>query len=242
MKNVLAIETSGPVLSVALKTPKSEVSEIKLDGFLKHAENLLPMIDQLLGEKKLRFSDVTTLLIGRGPGSFTGLRIGFATVKGFLSAGSMKVYGGLSLDMIAENVHLPDKRPLAVCLDARRDRFYFKLFQKTKTGWRAPKKVKLLTLEEMISEMPETVLVCGDALLRHTEKIETFFNKKYGQTSGLEFLPESVWYPRAGVLIDWFTKGDARLKELKTPREMLPHYIRLSEPEEKQKKHVASIC
>jgi len=86
--NILAFDTSSSVLSVAVKTGKSKVSEARLTGFFQHAENLLPLIDKLLKKHKTSISKIDLFLIGRGPGSFTGLRVSFATVKGFLAGNS----------------------------------------------------------------------------------------------------------------------------------------------------------
>src|SRR3990167_8531491 len=130
MKNYLAIDTSSEVLSLALKTGDRNLVETKVVGFLKHAENLMPMMVRLLKNHKLHAKDIDVFLIDRGPGSFTGLRIGFATLKGFLALEKKACFGALSLDMIAENVSQPEGAKLAVILDARRDRFYFRSYQR----------------------------------------------------------------------------------------------------------------
>jgi tRNA threonylcarbamoyl adenosine modification protein YeaZ len=68
---------------------------------MKHAEKILPVIDRLLKKEKLKIRDIDAFLIGRGPGSFTGLRVGFATLKGFLATCPKPCYGAFSLDIIA---------------------------------------------------------------------------------------------------------------------------------------------
>src|ERR1041385_2607672 len=135
--NILALDTSSPVLSVALKTGPREISETQLTGFLQHAENLLPLIDRLLKKQKTSLAKIDLFLIGRGPGSFTGLRVGFATLKGFMAVQSKPCYGATSLDMIAENADLPEKSELAVCLDAGRERFFVRIYRRGKKAWRA---------------------------------------------------------------------------------------------------------
>ena len=74
---------------------------------MKHAENLLPVIDRLLKKEKLKIGNIDAFLISRGPGSFTGLRIGFATLKGFLATHPKPCYGAFSLDVIAAGIKVP---------------------------------------------------------------------------------------------------------------------------------------
>lgn len=235
--NILAIETSSSVLSVALKKGSEKVSETKLVGFMKHAENLLPMMDNLLKKKKLQTQDIDTFLIGRGPGSFTGLRIGFATLKGFLAAKKKSCFGGMSLDMIAANHDLPENSKLAVCLDARRQKIYSRFYQFKKGTWRPQKQARVLTFLELASELAEGTYVSGDALIRYEEDF-----KKLSGRKKIQLLPEAYWYPRASTLIDWYDSRDGKLKPLKTPRDFMPLYFRLSEAEEIKRHRHAATC
>jgi hypothetical protein len=134
--NLLAIETSSPVLSIALKKHGGKIRHGIVKGYMKHAENLLPVIDRLLKKEKLEIGDIDTFLISRGPGSFTGLRIGFATLKGFLATCPKPCYGALSLDVIAAGIKpagtdlaLKGHENLTVCLDARRGKLYTRSYR-----------------------------------------------------------------------------------------------------------------
>jgi len=126
--NILALETSSPVLSVAVRREGGEIREKCLQGFLQHAENLLPLIDELLKSDGLTTADLGAILIGRGPGSFTGLRIGYATLKALLVRRKIPCFGALSLDLIAWNKFPKEGERLAVCLDAHRGEFYTRLY------------------------------------------------------------------------------------------------------------------
>ena len=234
--NILALDTSSPVLSVALKTGAGEISETRLTGFLQHAENLLPLIDRLLKKQKISPAQIDRFLIGRGPGSFTGLRVGFATLKGFLSVQPKHCYGGTSLDMIAENIALPEKSGLAVCLDAGRERFFVRLYRRVKQSWCAKSRIQVLTPAETAALLPQNVFIAGDALRRHQEKLlESAAGKN------LKILPETSWYPKASTLIHWAMKKNPALVPLKAARDFLPFYSRLSEPEERRR-HAAACC
>ena len=238
MNSILAIDTSSPVLSVAFKKGKGEILRKNISGFLKHAENLLPAIDQLLKKKKTSIKEVKTFLIGRGPGSFTGLRIGFATLKGFLALEKKNCFGATSLDMIAENIELPEKTELAVLLDARRDKVYARFYKRRNGNWIPKGKPETLPLIDLISKLPKEIFIAGDALARYQDML-IYQSEQSGKK--IHFIPENKWYPNASTLIHWFENRDKKLVRLEKPRDFIPLYFRLSEAEERKKAY-ANTC
>lgn len=235
--NILAFDTSSSVLSVALKTGKSKISEVRLTGFFQHAENLLPLIAKLLKKHKISLSKIDLFLIGRGPGSFTGLRVSFATVKGFLTGENPKpCKGALSLDMIADAIELPEKSQLGVCLDAGRQRIFFRTYQRTRETWRPKGKIEILSVEETAQKLPENAFITGDALRRYEAALIQAAPEK-------KFIPlkDKFWYPSAATLIRWAGDKPEALEPLETARDFIPRYFRLSEPEER-KKNAAASC
>jgi len=243
MANCLALETTSPVLSVALNKGEGAVSEDSLKGYFSHAENLLPMIDRLLQNQNMSSTDVDTFLIGQGPGSFTGLRVGYATLKGFLAVRQRESYGALSLDAIAEGVVLENGSHLGVLLDARRERIYARFYTRRNHRWVAKVKTQVLTLSECAAKFPSEIHLTGDALGRYGED----FRKK-AEKKKLIFLPDSLWYPRASTLISWYVLNHEKgpepgtrrspgspLKRLEKEEDFLPLYFRRSEAEEKKR-------
>ena len=234
--NVLALETSSSILSVALKKTAGQITESSFEGALYHAENLLPTIDQMLKKQKLKLQDIHVFLIGRGPGSFTGLRIGFSTLKGFRMIQKINCYGAFSLDMIAENAELPEKSRLCVCLDARREKIYTRFYQRSRQKkWKPLQKPAVLSFSEFASSLNPGDFLIGDALGRYGEA-----TKSYEKKLGLHLFKQSLWNPKASTLIRWFDsakgeKGKTPLVKLEKPSEFLPFYFRLSEPEERKK-------
>lgn len=83
--NILALDTATDILSIALQTAKG-IWYTEIDGGLHHSERLIPLIDILLEQAHCSRSNLELLCCMEGPGSFTGLRIGFATIKGFALA------------------------------------------------------------------------------------------------------------------------------------------------------------
>ncbi len=212
--NWLALETSSPLLSIALKKGNNKTEEFTFKGFLRHAENLLPAIDRLLKKKGLRVEAIDAFCIGRGPGSYTGLRIGFAALKGFLVLMEKPCYGAESLDIIAQSIPPQSSRPLVVCLDARQEKIYEKTYRFRKNAWRADGKIESLSLKEFLRKLPEGASVTGDALKRYKKEIE-----QAGSAKRIFLLPEKFWYPRASLLIQ-----SPFLKQLKKPDDFLPLY------------------
>ena len=83
--NILAIDTSTIVASVAIINEDKLVGEMMINHQKKHSEKLMTAIDHLLSDSGLVLSNIDVFGVVEGPGSFTGLRIGMATAKGFAS-------------------------------------------------------------------------------------------------------------------------------------------------------------
>lgn len=120
---ILAIETTGPKASVALINEKKQIWEETSDKELSHLQSLIPMIDNLLEKCESTIDDIDYIAVSRGPGSFTGIRIGVATGKALAHA--------LNIPMIS----VPTLRAFAwkaenfnglICplFDARREQVY----------------------------------------------------------------------------------------------------------------------
>ena len=107
VKNILAVDTSSRVLSVAIRASQSTF-ESNLDGTPRHSEQLIGLIQKGLKRLKLKKENLEAFIWGLGPGSFTGLRIGLSVLKGFHLGLRKKSYGASSLDAIALSSGLTD--------------------------------------------------------------------------------------------------------------------------------------
>ncbi|MBI4115303.1 MAG: tRNA (adenosine(37)-N6)-threonylcarbamoyltransferase complex dimerization subunit type 1 TsaB [Candidatus Omnitrophica bacterium] len=227
MKKILSIETSCSVLSVALGNTKGGIRELRAGKGFQHSEYLIPLIHQLLKKEKLSLDDIEVFAIDRGPGSFTGLRIGFSLLKGFLAVRKRPCYGALSLDMMTTPIDLPEGSVLCVLLDARRDALYGRFYKRQEREWTAVSNPKLFSLSEIKVQLKEETSVVGDALIRYREALSEDSRKR------LHFLDESL-LPSAATLVQWVQKNDPRLTPLKEPEDFTPLYFRASEAEEKR--------
>ena len=96
--NILSVDTSNKVASVALVNGKNLVNEKYSEDQKTHSEKLLPLIDTLLKEEGIDIKDIDLFIVSVGPGSFTGIRIGVSTVKGMAQALDKKVISVTSLE------------------------------------------------------------------------------------------------------------------------------------------------
>lgn len=103
MLKILAIDSSSKTATVAVVDENGVIGEFSINH-LRHSVILMPMIAQLLNEAEISKNDITHIAVSKGPGSFTGLRIGAATAKGLSQALHIPIAGIFSLDGLAYNV------------------------------------------------------------------------------------------------------------------------------------------
>ena len=103
---ILCIDTSSKLCGVAILDDTTLIKKIELDNGLTHSESLMPLIDQILKECNLNLNDINLLVSDIGPGSFTGIRIGIATVKAFADSLNIPCIGISALESLAYNIAL----------------------------------------------------------------------------------------------------------------------------------------
>ncbi len=225
--NILAIETSTSLLSVACKRADGITAEANLDGGFHHSENLILLVKQVLDTLRLKRENIDLVACGVGPGSFTGLRIGLAAVKGLALGFRKKIAGVSSLDIAAEGISI-HSGDLAVILDARREMLYTAIYR-FREG--SPKKIlkdSLLTFEELAKRVSSKTVFCGNAIDAYGERIKERF-------PGSHFLDKRFWNPEASSILSLIQKKKGSIKYLSLSQ-LKPAYMRLSEAEERRKK------
>lgn len=130
MTRILAIDTSGPACSVALSDDAAIVERFEIVE-QSHSARLLPMIESLLADCGLALAQLDAIAFGRGPGSFTALRIGAGVVQGLAFAASLPVVPVSSLAALAQGVPVP--RVLAA-VDARMGQVYWGAYERDAEG------------------------------------------------------------------------------------------------------------
>ncbi len=125
---MLAVETATLAGSAALLEGGQVIGQIALNVALTHSERLMAMVDRLLQDCRWDAGDLEGLAVSVGPGSFTGLRVGIATVKGLGLALGIPAAGVPTLDALAGNLPFADS-PVCPLLDARKGEVYLSLYR-----------------------------------------------------------------------------------------------------------------
>lgn len=120
---LLTIQTASPAGSVAITAGERLLAETNLDVRRTPTEWLLPMIEDLLAKAEVKTTDLDAVAVVRGPGSFTGLRVGLATAKGLALAAGLPLLGVSSLQCLAMQLPFP-RLPVCVMQDARKQEVY----------------------------------------------------------------------------------------------------------------------
>ncbi len=125
------MDTATPAVTVALHDGENVVAQSSQVDARRHGELLLPAVDRVLKEAGLALDKVTGLVVGVGPGPYTGLRVGLVTAATFASALGVPVHGLCTLDGLAYAAGLDE--PFAVATDARRKEVYWARYENSRT-------------------------------------------------------------------------------------------------------------
>ncbi len=158
---LLSLDSSAVTASVALTDGDRVIKSEFVNSGLTHSETLLPMVKRVMGDNE--FSSLDAVAITAGPGSFTGVRIGVATVKGIAFAGNIPCYGVSTLEAIAYNF-VDENCVVCAVMDARRMQFYNAIF-KVENGivsrFTPDRAISIDDLREELKQY-DSVIIAGD--------------------------------------------------------------------------------
>ena len=159
--NLLAVDTATTSCSVALFRGDRLLAEAVYAAGKTHSRHLMSMIHRMLEKCRYEPEDIGGIAVTRGPGTFTGLRIGISTVKGLASATGAPLVGVSSLAALAFPFALHDG-PVVAMIDARRGEIYHKLYHgATQRGTRA----SVDAPEAVAATLPENAILVGSGAL-----------------------------------------------------------------------------
>lgn len=237
MSLVLAFDTATE--DVALALGRFEGDSLTVVGSRDfHApraalSRLIPAVRELLSETGAEELSIGTVVVGRGPGSFTGVRIGVATAKGIAQGLGARLLGAGTLDAIAWRF-AEAERTVGVVGDAMRGEVYPALFRcgagtcerLTPDEVADPAEVASRWAESILEQGGPPLLLTGNGLAKHAEA----FADTLGEL--VEFAEPELWAPMGATLLRAAHAapiGDG------TPSALLPVYTRLSDPEEAER-------
>ena len=160
---MLAIETATLAGSAALLDDDQVIGQSLLDVTLTHSERLMAMVDRLLADCGWDIASLGALAVSIGPGSFTGLRVGVATVKGLAMALGLPVAPVPTLDALAGNLPFADA-PVCPVLDARKGEVYLSLYRWREDGMRREWDYLALSPRAAAERLQAPVIVIGDGV------------------------------------------------------------------------------
>ncbi len=222
---VLAIDTSTSCLSVAIREECGLIAECSSIGSMKHSANLMPMVDRCLKLADLSIETIDGFAVSLGPGSFTGLRIGVATMKGLAFALKKPIVGIPTLDVLAENIPTTTYQILPI-LDAKRRQVYASIYKYSASKLKRKTFYLVIGIDDLLKRVRSKTIFLGEGLKEYRDVI----NRK---KKGLVIIAaRDYWFPRASIVAK---KGLERLIAGKVDHsfDIVPLYLRPPEAIEK---------
>jgi tRNA threonylcarbamoyl adenosine modification protein YeaZ len=222
---VLSLDSSTEVASCAIIEDGKLLGEITYNNEKQHSVILMPMIDNLLTTLRMDLKDLDGFVVAKGPGSFTGLRIGMSTVKGLSFGIDKPCIAVSSLDSLAYNLAFADGL-ICPILDALRDNVYTRLFLCENGDLKPLSDYKVISVEELVSEISKQnkkVYFVGDGIYKHRDKLSSLLPNAF-------FAPAHLNLTRASALGELGLKllNSGTAEDLNT---VAPIYLRKSQAE-----------
>ena len=232
---ILAIDSSSMVATVAVTTDGVLNAEYTINHKKTHSQTLLPMIDEICKTIELEMESIDAIAISGGPGSYTGLRIGSATAKGFGLALNKPIINVPTMDALAYNMF---SSQYIVCpiMDARRGQVYTGIYRFDGTEMVTIKEQCIIMIDERIYELDKIgmpVMFLGDGVDTQKETIETKMSSEH------YYAPASMNRHKASALASlaeiYFQDG-----KYENAGNHKPEYLRLFQAERELKEKMSN--
>ncbi len=234
---ILGIDTSGLVGAVAIADGDMLVSQFQVQYKTTHSEILMPMLDDVCKKIHLDLKSIDAIAVAKGPGSFTGLRIGSATAKGLALALDKPIIPIPTVDGIAYNLYGVEK---IICpmMDARRNQVYTGLYTfvpNTPEGKSLERTFDMQVIHQQfatsvediadrINQLGKPVVLLGDGVPVYRDQLENLLKVPFSvapmhqnRQSAAALVALAMQYARDGIMV--------------SADEFAPDYLRLSQAE-----------
>lgn len=235
---ILAMDSSGLTASVAIIEDDIAVAEYSVNYKKTHSQTLVPMMDEISRMTELDLKTLDAIAISKGPGSFTGLRIGSATAKGLGLALDIPIVEVFTTDALAYNLYGSGDLVCPI-MDARRDQVYTGIYEFVSEGEGFVMNTLLgasaLSIDELagkLNEIGRRVVFLGDGVPVFADKIRESIN------CGFSFAPAHMNRQSAASV---GTLGMLYFKEGRCvpSDDHVPEYLRLSQAERERNERAA---
>ena len=232
---ILAIDTSGLVASVAILEEDSILAEYMVNYKKTHSETLMPMIAEIISMTETDKSTFDAVAIAGGPGSFTGLRIGSATAKGFAQMFDLPIISVPTVDALAYNICATDSLVVPI-MDARRNQTYTGIYEYDERGnMQVLMEQCAISIEELVTKLNDIgrkAVFLGDGVERFREVLDQTLKVSHN------YAPAHHSRQRAGAVAVLAKKYFAEGKYT-TAEEHEPQYLRKSQAEREREERNA---
>lgn len=218
---ILAIDTSATACSVTLSDEDKLIAEFFINTSLTHSQTLMPMIEQLLKNTKADIDQIDMIAVNAGPGSFTGVRIGVAAVKGLAFANNTACVSVSTLYSMAYNM-LGSNCTVCSVMDARCSQVYNALFKvngNSVTRLCDDRAMSMVDLKSEISRIDDKIILVGDG----ANVFSDFLNN---ELKNVETAPINLRYQKASSTalagLEQYKSG-----KVLSAKELMPTYLRL---------------
>lgn len=225
---ILSLDTSSRAMGVALLQDDRVLGEWCTNTRHHHSVRLMPAVRHLLAEAGVTPHELTAVAVAKGPGSYTGVRIGVTTAKTLAWALGIPLIGVSTLQVLAANV--PDFPGLVVPLfDARRQRVYAGVYRCTRGEVTAVRPDRVLPVADLVAELAatgEAVAVVGDDAARFYDAFAVGLGER------LWLAPPELGIPRAACLAR-LARQRLLAGDIDEVHAFAPAYLQASEAERK---------
>ena len=223
---ILAFDGTARIATVAVCDDDKILASYTVDNGLTQSELLLPMAEDMLKALKIGFEDIDLFAVSVGPGSFTGVRIGVALVKGLAFSKGKPIAAVSTLEALAENL-APTDAIIVPCMDARRNQVYNALFEGNGTEIRRITPDRAIALDALANELRKyegrRIYLSGDGYKVARNALEALGIK-------CENTPEILIGENA-VSVAKIAKRQYERCETVNDCELMPTYLRLPQAE-----------
>ncbi len=228
---VLALDSSGLVATAAVLDDDTLLAEYTVNHKKTHSQTLLPMIDEIMHMLNMDIAEIDAIALAGGPGSFTGLRIGSATAKGFGLALDKPLVPVPTVDALACNLCEVTDSLIVPMMDARREQVYTGIYRFAegrlrviRSQWPAP----VTELAEILNDRGEKAILLGDGVPVYQERLKELLRIPY------RIAPAHLNRQRAGAVGFLAMQYLAEGKTVSAAGHV-PEYLRLSQAERERR-------
>ena len=233
--HILAIDTSQKTVGIAILADNVVLADIYINSGRHHSDTLLPAMEKTFRLAGLQLNDMDLFAVTLGPGSFTGLRIGAATIKGLALATGKPVVGISTLDALAYGAVHTGKQMICPMLDAQKNQIYTALYRpNVGTGMERVREEQVIDVDRWLSRLDKDTFFLGDGAMKYHQRISMRFLSSSCIAEGRQ---NHVSAAAVAVLAqDQFQRGE-QLELLK----FTPRYLRPSEAEARDRHETSNI-